>query len=717
MSSLFKKTDKNSNFKDIFKNSFSTISWYMVLTAVLTFLILVFVCMYFSWPESLNYEIGQKSKSNIVSKKYISFRDIDTESYLKKQIADNSVGYVLQENTLSEITSDIHTIFTIIREERLLGLKSYQDIDTLKYKISPYISDKISGTTLYYLLTISETDLYKAENLSVETNTFILEKNLAEDVVSMRKSYFAAQNYINSKTQNKEIIFICQDIFKNTVKPNLVYSVTETEKIKKENLAKIPEIYRTLEPGDIILSKGEIITPEKERLLAKCGFIKTNSVFYKEMCGIVLLIIFSFLYVFTFLRKYNIFISNFQNILLLSVIISVCSLGFVATGTVFWGEIDNYRLGYIAVMWVVVTVMLIYNLVSKYLSLFILTFLSVLCGLLLGKDIRIVAVSLLIGLVAIWAVSKIKARIELINTYLIILVITVIQIFTVGLINNDSFEIIFYEHIKFGVFSIPTSVLIFFIISGILERLFNLTTDMRLMELTSADNALLKNLLLKAPGTYTHSISVSYIAEACAETIGANVLLTKAGAYFHDIGKINNPEYFIENQYSENIHNEITPQLSVMVIRSHVKLGGEYAKKYKIPTKIIDIIKQHHGTSLVSYFYHKFSDNNTSLINVESQFRYEGPKPQSKEAAIIMIADSVEAASRSMQGPTPNKIETLVNSIVSGKLSDGQFSECPLTFSDISKIKLSCVKSLLHILHSRIEYPAGNTNNNTNTNK
>ncbi len=142
-----------------------------------------------------------------------------------------------------------------------------------------------------------------------------------------------------------------------------------------------------------------------------------------------------------------------------------------------------------------------------------------------------------------------------------------------------------------------------------------------------------------------------------------------------------------------------------MVIRSHVKLGAVYAKKYKLPTKVINLIKEHHGTGLVSFFYQQFNDNNTDIVNVESQFRYEGPKPRSKEAAIIMIADSVEAASRSLKSPTPNKIETMVNSIVSGKLGDGQFNDCPLTLADISKIKLVCIKSLMHTLHKRIEYP------------
>lgn len=707
MSPLFKQ---NKLTKKVFIENINNLPWYSIVLAIITFLIIAFVCLYFNMPERVNWKIGDKAEKTIISNKYISYKDVETEKYLRTQTQENTIGYVLKENTLSEITTNIHLLFNIIREFRNISQPTEQDINKLRLKINPYISDKLSNSSLYGLLTATEKELIIIENLSVETNTYILEKDLKEDTIYIHNAYKNATEYISKNTSDDKIKNICNDILKNTLKPNYLYSEEETKKLIQQKFSEIPDIYRTIEPGDVLISKGENITESKINLLKKAGMYKTNYSFINETTGIILLLLFSFIYVFTFLKRFNIILNNFQSALLLCIILSVCSLGFFATGTMLFNSYDNYKIAYVAIMWIIVSVMLIYNLLSKYLSIFILTFLSVMIGFCLGKDIRIVAISLLVGLCAIWAVSIIKARVELINVFILLAIITVIQIIIIGIISNDPFNKIIYEQVKYAIFTIPMSVLIFFILSGILEKTFHLTTDMRLVELTNADNPLLKNMLLKAPGTYTHSISVSYIAEACAESINANVLLAKAGSYFHDIGKINNPEYFIENQYSENLHNDITPQLSGMVIRAHVKIGVEYAIKFKLPEKVINIIKEHHGTSLVSYFYNKFSENNNSLINVESQFRYEGPRPQTKESAIVMIADSVEAASRSLQSPTPNKIETLVNSIVSGKLNDGQFSECPLTFSDISKIKLTCVKCLLHVLHSRIEYPATTSN-------
>ena len=256
-----------------------------------------------------------------------------------------------------------------------------------------------------------------------------------------------------------------------------------------------------------------------------------------------------------------------------------------------------------------------------------------------------------------------------------------------------------------------------FIVLGILpfvEKSFRITTSMTLLELADASQPLLRRLALEAPGTYNHSLQVATLAEAAADTIGINSLLCRVGSYYHDIGKINKADYFIENQSmgGENRHINLNPSVSLLIIIGHVKDGVEMAKEYNLPTSIIPIIQQHHGTTLVEYFYHractqkdKDSDPNCAQVS-ETQYRYPGPKPKSKEVAVVMLADAVESATRAMAEPTASRIESLVHDIAMRRLLDGQFDECDLTMRELELVERSLVKTLLGIYHGRIAYPS-----------
>jgi putative nucleotidyltransferase with HDIG domain len=235
---------------------------------------------------------------------------------------------------------------------------------------------------------------------------------------------------------------------------------------------------------------------------------------------------------------------------------------------------------------------------------------------------------------------------------------------------------------------------------------------MTLLELADVSHPLLRRLSVEAPGTYNHSLQVATIAEAAAENIRVNSLLCRVASYYHDVGKINKPDYFCENQAGgQNRHMNLSPSVSLLIIIGHVKDGVELAKEYNLPTSIIHFVQQHHGTTLVEFFYHQAltqqeqkSPDHPAVSEV--QYRYPGPKPRSKEAAIVMIADAVESATRAMQEPTPNRIESLVEDIVMKRLLDGQFDDCDLTMHDIQQVQRSCVKSLLAIYHGRIPYPS-----------
>jgi hypothetical protein len=247
------------------------------------------------------------------------------------------------------------------------------------------------------------------------------------------------------------------------------------------------------------------------------------------------------------------------------------------------------------------------------------------------------------------------------------------------------------------------------------EMVFGYTTDVKMLELASMDQPLLRELMVQVPGTYHHSIVVGNMVEAAAKSIEANSLLARVASYYHDIGKINKPQYFVENQAGgENRHERLAPSMSSLILISHVKDGVELAKQYRLGQGIQDIIQQHHGTSLISYFYQKAVDlqekqKNSKGADVpqvsEEDYRYPGPRPQTKEAGLVLLADAVEAASRTLTDPTAARIQGLVQKIINKIFSDGQLDECELTLKDLHQIAKSFIQIIMGISHQRIEYP------------
>ncbi len=260
--------------------------------------------------------------------------------------------------------------------------------------------------------------------------------------------------------------------------------------------------------------------------------------------------------------------------------------------------------------------------------------------------------------------------------------------------------------IIFAVFSGLAVLSIVSLLLPLLEYSFKVTTDISLLELLDLNQPLMKNLMISAPGTYHHSVIVGNLVESAAEAVGVNPLLARVSSYYHDIGKAKMPEYFVENQSSSvSKHDKVTPHMSSMIIINHVKEGVELAKQYKLPYSIIDIIQQHHGTSIITYFYEKAKRQELNHLPSEAEYKYPGPKPQTRVAALVMMADAVEAASRVLTDPTPARISALVDKIINHIFLDGQLDECELTLKDISEVKRRFNYILTGIFHKRIDYP------------
>lgn len=321
----------------------------------------------------------------------------------------------------------------------------------------------------------------------------------------------------------------------------------------------------------------------------------------------------------------------------------------------------------------------------------------------LGFDIEMLIVNGIGILVGMYYTQNIKNRTDIVNAGIAMGIAKVFAGFALSLIFKTEFITMVLISIQFLLSGILSGMITMALLPY-LENTFNILTDIKLLELGDFSNPLLKDLLIKAPGTFHHSILVATLAETAAEAIGANSTFTRVAAYYHDIGKTKRPNFFVENQSQGiNPHDNISPSLSTLIITSHTRDGDKIARMHKIPKEIRDVMKEHQGTTLLAYFYNK-ETNSGKKVN-EADFRYEGPKPKTKESAVIMLADSIEAAVRSLEEKNPVVVENIIRKIISGKIEDGQLSEAELTFKDIEIVIKTFVKVIKGVYHTRIKYP------------
>ncbi|MBL7011623.1 MAG: HDIG domain-containing protein [Kiritimatiellales bacterium] len=345
---------------------------------------------------------------------------------------------------------------------------------------------------------------------------------------------------------------------------------------------------------------------------------------------------------------------------------------------------------------------------------------------LLGNSFEVLVLGLLITVTAVYTTRDVKRRSKLFKAGLWVGAVKIFFTLVLAVLNQPSWWVLLPQ-LGTALVTGLLSALLALLLIPVFEHLFNITTDIKLLELSDLSHPLLQSLAINAPGTYHHSLMMASLAQNAAEAIGANGLQLRVCAYFHDVGKLVKPGFFSENiQFTENPHDDLAPSMSTLVIVSHIKEGVTLAKKYKLPQVIIDGIEQHQGTSLVSVFYHRAKTqqqkentaaNSTQNPVNDEDFRYEGPRPQNREMAILMLADSCEAASRSLDKPTPVRIANLISDIFDSRLRDGQLDECNLTLAELSTIKQSFVFSLTNMLHGRVAYPKEETGKESSNTK
>jgi putative nucleotidyltransferase with HDIG domain len=386
-------------------------------------------------------------------------------------------------------------------------------------------------------------------------------------------------------------------------------------------------------------------------------------------------------------------------------------LSVVAVAMARWAALDPWRAEVVPLLVFAQILAVYYRQETALLFAGMLTLLVVVA---LGQSLGGLMLLMGTNAIAVLQLSRIRNRSKLIYVGFFTGLGAMLLSVAVAVLEDQPVSLhVFQEAVRLGIYALATG----FLLTGILpfiERLFGVLTDMSLLELGDVSHPLLQELVRRAPSTYNHSVTVGAIAEAAADAIGARGLLVRVGAYFHDIGKMLKPEYFIENQpLDENRHASLIPAMSTLVIIAHIKDGADLARKHKLPQPIIDFIEQHHGTTLVEYFYGRAnelrrSDPNGGNVD-ESSFRYPGPKPQTKETAVLMLADAAESACRSLVDPAPSRIESLVREVAERKLADGQFDDTNLTLHELRTIQNSMIKSLIANYHGRLKYPGQRT--------
>jgi cyclic-di-AMP phosphodiesterase PgpH len=511
-----------------------------------------------------------------------------------------------------------------------------------------------------------------------------------------------------------------EELARSLIQPTVTPNRQETETRREKARAEVLPVVISVKKGQIIIPDGSVVSPIHKTLLNQIESQRSDrnrklvSLVTATMFVVMALVFFSYLRRFT-LNRVEVSSKDLAIMGLVTILVTIITKFFIfltnaAFSSHFGSMIPEQAFMYLAP--VALGPMLVGLLIVSGEVVWIFTlFMAIVLGVMVDFKFGFVLVSVVGGLAAARGVHKFKRRNDLhwagvrtglVNAVMVLLVTTILSR------NDENFLSTLAWSVPAGFLSGIIASLLASAIVPILESLFNATTDVALMELANLNHPLLKEMIVKAPGTYHHSLVVGSMVESAAEEIGANPLLAKVMSYYHDIGKTEHSQYFIENQKpGQNPHDHLSPHMSKTILIAHVKDGVELGLEHKLGKPIIDGIVQHHGTTLIQFFYNRAVENQDEEIDEvhEEDFRYPGPRPQFREAALIMLADSIEAASRSLDEPTPMRLQNIVKNIIQRKFMDGQLEECNLTLKDLSIIEDAFIRVLLGIYHQRIDYP------------
>ena len=492
-------------------------------------------------------------------------------------------------------------------------------------------------------------------------------------------------------------------LFRQALQPSLLYNAEATERKRDQKLQSVLPTRGRVRQDQVVIRSGDEVTPQRYEQLQSLNLEQRERGGDTSWALTVLgrsLLVFSAIalfFLYMYLLRPSIF-GDLRRFVLACLVLGVVLMGYLIAGA--FGGAAQYAVP-VALACILLTI--VFD--SRVGSFAVLT-LAALGGLEFGYDFPFTFATLIVGVLAVFSVRDVKNRSQILASAGLVFLAYVVVLTGYELLRADPFA----RDLLPDLIAIAANAALVLLVGPILwgvEKGFGVTTDITLLELSDTNRTLLKNLSMQAPGTFNHSLQVANLAEAAADAIGANALRARVGALYHDIGKMLKPEYFIENQQpGENPHEKIKPSMSALVIAAHVKEGVQLGKEQNLPQMVIDFIASHHGTGLIEFFYRRAQEQveDPEAIN-EADYRYPGPRPRTNEQAIVMLADSIEAASRSLDKPTPKRLESLIGGIVAARVADGQLDESSLTFVDLARIKDAFHGLLCGIYHFRVRYP------------
>lgn len=678
------------------------------LFAVVTYALLLIICLLAVSPEQYDLSVGDVAPKTITASKDI-IDEITTER--RRQSAGAAVSPVYyKDDTISEtVLADMEFVFTELRAVRELGaqIRTNRGGSVISYSEEDYAQARVLLTALtlsnYQLRTLmntSEQDFEALYQSLISATRTTLVSTIAEGQIN--DSINSIQQIVSYNTRTDLWYNVAIPTLRACLRANMLIDQEATEANRLKAMEAVePTVYKQ---DQNIVVKGDRVTAEQIAVLEDLGLLRGNSFDTVLYVGtaIMLALVLGSLYIFVSMYMPQLFVSASSAFVIL----------IAGTLTIALSLLVGIYLN-IHAMPVVLGAMLVVNLIGArpaYLvnfavSLFI-TFLTVRgTGMMTSQMLGVLLMTTIGGMTAIFMLRKNAQRVFVLVTGLVVGIVNFIVLLCVGALTSSDMIGVMSEAL-YALFGAITSGILCVGLQPMLEATFNLVTPAKLIELSNPNQPLLRRLMIETPGTYHHCMIVANLAEAAAEAVGANALLCRVGAYYHDIGKLVRPMYFKENQLGENPHDKTDPRVSTAILTEHTRDGVELARKHHLPDAIVDMIRQHHGDTPVMYFYAKtvqmMGEENVDIAD----FRYDGPKPQTAEAAILMLSDTVEAAIRSMSEPTREKMSAMIRKLVRGKMEDGQLDECTLTFRDIGHICAAYETVLQGVFHERIEYPS-----------
>ena len=657
-------------------------------------------------PDKVALRAGEISPQDVRALRTVRYLDDSATNSLKAAAAARIEPVYSSAHAASEADETITDAYQRLRRDQLAGLDPLHSSQDLRREVGLLVSPSDLAP-----LVNSRGGAYhldQAERLTHQAVHDAMDREIRDDhPADLLDAKIVVTEKLSASLLPRTYLPATLAIARTVVQPNRLLDKNKTANAVMGAGRLVAPVYSQVFAGDIVVRTGQMVTPSTITKLRALG-LQNPRLDPGTVLSVVGLVTFMVgLVCFWLAREHPKIFASTKTLLLLALLVALGVLGLRLGSAILGVRLSASQFGYVGMLWVAATGMLIAALIKPRVAMLVTALLAAQSGVVLGNDLRFSVLTLLSAWVAIYAVSDLRSRTDVVRASGLLCGANVILSLLVGQLQGDTRPDM-GQSVVWAFFSGLLAVALFGVSIALFERLFGITTPLGLLELSDPNRSLLKRFCEIAPGTYTHSILVGNLAVTAAEAVGADALLCRVGALYHDLGKMQRAQFFVENQAGgDNAHERLNPSLSALVVTAHVREGLEIAERENLPPIIKSFITEHHGTSLIRYFYHQqcAGDDCEAAPVLEQQFRYAGPKPQSRETAILMLADSVEAASRTLDKPTPGRIEDLITKIIDAQLADGQLDECDLTQRDLRGIREAFARLLSGMLHSRIDYP------------